>query len=372
MGRPPSGALGTFDVTLRNKIEQLRRDNEGWGAQTILLELEEEFGYPKEKLPSVSSVNRFLKQQGFIPPKEPKGSFPSKPCGKPKAVHELWEMDAQGATEVKGIGYQAMINIKDGLSKKHCMAFSVVVKNRNSQPATQFYKMALRLAFTENGMPEKVQVDRDSVFFENTSRSPFPSRVHLWLTGLDVDLCFIEKRPPAQQATVERSHQTMERQAFRGKTFDCWQSFFQHCQKRRQRMNEKFPSRSHGQKAPLQAFPEAVHSGRHYSVEQEHSLLDVQRIYTLLSKGKWFRVVSSRKMICLGGHRYRIEAAVPRSQLQITFCNESNLLIFRNDEDLVIDRQPLKGVSVEELMEADTESLVLMFQKLSTSPDFPF
>ncbi len=372
MGRPPRGALCTFDTELCGKVKQLRKENEGWGALMILVELEEEFSYAREKLPSASSVNRYLKQGGHIKRREPAGKFPAKPCEKPKAVHQVWEMDAQGATEVKGIGHQATISMKDGLSKKHCMAFPVSVKNQSSQPATSHYKWAFRLAFAESGMPQGVQVDKDSVFIENTSRSPFPSRLHLWLTALGVGLCFIEKPPPAQQATVERSHQTMERQASRGKSFGDWQQFFQHCQKRRRRMNEKFPSRSHGGRAPLQAFPGAAHSGRHYSVEQEHQLLDVQRIYTLLFEGKWYRVVSSGKMVSLGGQRYYLKGAVPKSQLQITFCKESNLLIFRNDKEHVLDRLPLKGASLEDLMESDSIlTLVATYEKLSSSKDFP-
>jgi hypothetical protein len=216
-----------------------------------------------------------------------------------------------------------------------------------------------------------VQVDRDSVFIENNGRSPFPSKLHLWLTALKVGICFIEKPPPAKQAIVERSHQMMERQAFRGKTFGHWQSLFQHCQKRRQRTNEKFPSRSHGGKAPLQAFPEAAHSGRHYCVEEEHLLLDVQEIYTLLSGGKWYRTVSSRKMISLGAQRYFIKKAVPKSQLEITFCAQNNLLIFRDDNELVLDRLSAKGISIPELMQTDSTDLVSIFNNLSKSLDFP-
>lgn len=372
MGRPPRGPLGTFDAELSSKVKQLRKDNEGWGALMILVELEEEFSYANEKLPSASSINRYLKLGGFIKRREPEGKFPAKPCEKPRSVHQVWEMDAQGATEVKGIGHQATISMKDGLSKKHCMAFPVSVKNQSSQPATSHYKWAFRLAFAESGMPQGVEVDKDSVFIENGSRSPFPSRLHLWLTALGVGLCFIEKAPPAQQATVERSHQTMERQASRGKSFEDWQQFFQHCQKRRRRMNEKFPSRSHGGKAPLQAFPDAAHSGRHYSVEQERQLLDVQRIYTLLSGGKWYRVVSSCKMVSLGGQRYYLKEAVPKSQIQITFCKESNLLIFRNDKEHILDRLPLRGASLEALMESDScATLIATHEKISSSKDFP-
>ena len=64
------------------------------------------------------------------------------------------------------------------------MTFPVAVKNKNSQPSTIHYKWTLRLAFIESGLPQSIQVDKDSVFIENSSKSPFPSRMHLWLLGL--------------------------------------------------------------------------------------------------------------------------------------------------------------------------------------------
>lgn len=90
MGRPPKGVLCTFDPELCDKVKQLRKDNEGWGAQMILVELEEEFSYAREKLPSASTVNRYLKRDGFIKPREPVGKFPSKPCEKPGPSTGCW------------------------------------------------------------------------------------------------------------------------------------------------------------------------------------------------------------------------------------------------------------------------------------------
>ena len=85
--------------------------------------MKEEYGYLESELPSQDSVNRYLKQEGLIKPYQPSGELPTKPCKVPKEVHELWKMDAQGAIKVSGIGHHATINMKDGLSKKHCIAF---------------------------------------------------------------------------------------------------------------------------------------------------------------------------------------------------------------------------------------------------------
>ena len=363
--------MDSYAQELIDKIRELRKENEGWGAVTILVELEEEYSYSKSSLPSVSSVNRLLKKEGFIKPFEPSGIFPVKPCKAPKEVHEMWEMDAQGAIEVQGIGHHAIINMKDGRSKKYCMAFPVAVKNVNSQPATRHYKWGFRLAFTESGLPCRIQVDKDSVFIENSSRSPFPSRIHLWLIALGVELCFIDRPPPAKQAMVERSHQTIEKQVIKGKTYQTWQQLFQYCNKRRKRLNEKFPSRSLGKRAPLQAFAQAAHCGRHYSVDKEHELLDLKRIYAFLAKGKWYRLVSFGKMVSLGGKRYYLKNAKPKRQIQISFCEKSNMLIFRNDKELELAQLPLKGISVSELMEGHTKNLISMNKKLTKARGFP-
>ncbi len=164
LGRPKRGVLSSYPAGLVARIKRLRVNNEGWGAISILIELEEEYGYSKTELPGEASINRYLKQEGFIKEFIPANKLPEKPFKKARRVHQLWEMDAQGATEVGGIGFQAMINIKDSRSKKYCMSFPVVVKTKMTQPSTRHYKWALRLAFSESGMPKGIQVDKDSVF----------------------------------------------------------------------------------------------------------------------------------------------------------------------------------------------------------------
>jgi len=375
MGRPKKGSLSTYPKFVVEKINELRGDNEGWGAITILVELKEEYNYFESDIPSANSVHRYLKQEGFIKPYIPPGVLPTKTCKEVKEVHQLWEMDAQGATKVSGIGYQATINMKDSLSKKYCMSFPVAVKNGSTQPRTIHYKWAFRLAFIESGLPGMVQVDKDSVFIENASKSPYPSRLHLWLISLGVDLCFINVRPPQKQAMVERSHQTIERQAVKGKHFDTWSALFKNMNKRRKRLNEKYPSRSLGRKAPLEAYPKAKHSGRIYSPKKEYILMDLNRIYDFLTEGKWYRLVSSSRTISLGNQSYYLKHATPKSQIQITFDKETKHLVFHDINEKMIAQKPVKGISKENLMEvksgSTTRELNSMYQTIISATDFP-
>lgn len=76
--------------------------------------------------------------------------------------------------------------------------------------------MALRRGFLRHGMPQRVTLDHDTVFYDNASASPFPTPLHLWLIGLGVDVSFTEHPPPRNHGRVERTHQTVERQALCG------------------------------------------------------------------------------------------------------------------------------------------------------------
>lgn len=371
-GRPRQGFLSSYPKELRDLIYQLREYHGGWGAITILLELEQEYGYKRTELPSEKSVNNFLREKGLIADRIPRGSIPDGNCPNPiKHFHDLWEMDAQGTIFVKGIGYHSMINIKDSKSRAYCMSFPARSNGKMSQPKTIHYYWALRLAFEEFGLPKAIQVDKDSVFIDNTSKSPFSSSIHLFLIGLGIELCFINVSPPLKQAMVERSHQTMDGQVTKGQQYDNWQQLFRNTNKRRKRMNDQYPSRSLGKKAPLQVFPKARHSNRPYCVEKEEELMDFKRVYKYLTKCVWYRKISKVKTISLDSSIYYLKNAKPETQIQIKFCNRSKKLIFRDAKELIVAKIPFKNFSIERIMGTTTKNLIALKKNLFRSRDFP-
>lgn len=283
----------------------------------------------------------------------------------------MWEMDAQGALAVSGVEFQAMINIKDVFSLTHCMAFPVQVTHERCQPSKVHYKWALRLAFEEVGMPKCIQVDKDSVFYENNTKSPYPSPLHLWLTALGIQLCHIDVPPPKKQARVERTHQTMQRQVFNGKHYDNWGNLFKTCNKRRYRLNTSIGVRTLANKAPWNTRPEAQHSGRQFHTAKEENLLHIERIHHLLADGNWYRVVSLGKMVSLGAKRYYLNGAQPKSQVQITFDDKICQFIFRDVNEQVVAQLPPKGISIEELLGVEQEQINKFRETLFKCHDFP-
>ena len=83
---------------------------------------------------------------------------------------------------------------------------------------------------------------------------------------------------------VKRSHQTMENQVLKGKTYQNWQELFVNTNKRRRILNEKYPCRTLNKKAPLQAFPKAKHSRRYYTVKKEKAILNINYMEQYLAK----------------------------------------------------------------------------------------
>jgi hypothetical protein len=87
-------------------------------------------------------------------------------------------MDAQGAMHVQGIGSVSLITVIDVASR---LKVESCPRVSTPQPAAADYYVTLRRAFLTYGLPLRVSLDHDTVFFDNTTPSPFPTRLHLWL-----------------------------------------------------------------------------------------------------------------------------------------------------------------------------------------------
>jgi transposase InsO family protein len=230
--------------------------------------------------------------------------------------HQEWQLDAQGSLRVKGLrGRTSVIHVVDVCSRlkiESCPRISC------RKPSTDDYFLALRKAFLQFGLPQRISLDRDTVFIDNTLASPFPTRIHLWLVALGIEVAFTRKRRPTDHAQVERSHQTMTAQAIQGQTWFSEQQLWAGLDHRRKRLNHFFPLQMLGEQAPLQAYPEAVSSGRAYRPEWEEQLLTLKRVHQFLGEGRWIRSCTHGK-INIGGRRYSIGQSWGHQDFEITF-----------------------------------------------------
>jgi hypothetical protein len=65
IGRPPAGPLSTWPAALKAHILDLRRTHPGWGAVTILVELQREPAWSQQRLPSRARIGAVLQAAGL-------------------------------------------------------------------------------------------------------------------------------------------------------------------------------------------------------------------------------------------------------------------------------------------------------------------
>jgi hypothetical protein len=286
MGRPRTGALAQSPPELRNTIRDIRKAHPGWGPITIRTELEGMSHFTEPELPSRPRIAAFLRQEGLTRKYERHVGLPQPQAADPQRAHEEWEMDAQGAIKVPELGRESVINIVDLFGRVKVGSLPCL---NPAHPSTPDYQLALRQAFVHYGLPQRISLDHDSVFFDNAHASPFPSDLHLWLIALGVEVRFVDKRPPVAHSVIERGHQTVSQQAIAGQHFSHEVTLHESLAARLDFLNTRYPSRSAAGQPPLVAHPEARHSGRCYRLEWEEDLLDMQRVHDYLAKGRWFR-----------------------------------------------------------------------------------
>ncbi|MBU0494412.1 MAG: helix-turn-helix domain-containing protein [Chloroflexi bacterium] len=347
LGRPPTGALGQFPPEIRDTIRAMRAKHPGWGPLTIRTELAGRPYRAGQRSPSRSRIAAYLQQEHLTRQYERHSELPQASAEDPQQAHEEWEMDAQGVVQVAGLGSVAVINITDLVSRVKVASWPVL---HVSRPSTPDYQVALRQGFGQYGLPQRITLDHDSVFYDNTSASPFPLPVHLWLIGLGIEVRFITQPPPAAHSVIERTHQTVAHQAFQGQVFTDGAALQDSLTARLEFLNTQFPSRALGGQPPLVAHPEARHSGRPYRLEWEAALLDMQRVYDYLAQGRWFRRTSGAGQFSLGGQRYGLGRAWADHMLEITFDPQTSELICRAEDGQPEIRRPIAGLTKSDLM----------------------
>jgi hypothetical protein len=346
IGRPASGALGHSTPALRARVRELRVAHPGWGPITLRLELAQDRRCADQPLPSRSRLAAFLKATALSRQYGKRTELPQ-PEATIQAPHDEWELDAQGVQQVNGLGKVTLINVGDPYSHLRTASLACLGKTKAD---TADYQLALRRAFLRYGLPHALSLDHDSVFYDVMTRSPYPSRLHLWLLALGVAVRFIRIWRPTDHGFIERSHQVIWQQAHPGQPcadLHTWQNTLE---QRLDFLNQTYPSRSLGGRAPLEAYPSAQHSGRDYWPENEADMLDLQHVYDYLAQQRWFRRVSSVGQFTLGGQPYSLGKAWGSQTVEISFDPATQELRFLAEDGQRRQRRPVKGLTKTDLM----------------------
>lgn len=345
MGRPRTAILSRFSEELRDEIKEKRRGHPGWGADVLRAELVNDKKFAGLHIPGRSRIAAYLKKEGLTRRYERHSPLSNPKAQTISSCHEEWEMDAQGVCKVEGVGLVSLINIGDPFSHIRT-SWACPNKRKASCPD---YQLALRRAFFCFGKPLVISLDHDSAFFDNTTASPFPSVLHLWLLAMEVDVRFLEHRPPREHAFIERSHQIVHRQAVQGQSFSP-ADFQPYLDQRLAFLNQLYPSRSLNGQAPLVAYPRASHSGREYRPEWEEDRLNLQKVFIYLSQQTWFRETSSKGQLFLGAQRYGLGKDWCQQVVRVTFDPNSQEYLCSSLDASRTQRLKAQGLTKKDLM----------------------
>lgn len=351
MGRPATGALSSFAAPVRTALHTWRRQHPGWGPETLLVEAANAKDLAGFRLPKRATVAHWLTKQQLSRPYQRHAALTQPPAEVAQAAHAAWEMDAYGAVAVPQVGMISLINLNDCFTRVKVLSFPCWVGDQQvtRHPDTADYLLVLRLAFLRWGLPGQLRVDRDSVFFDNTSKSPFPTRLHLFLLGLAVTLVIGPPHQPHQRAITERSHQTWAQQVLVGQQFADWDALWRALEARRNFLNYALPCQGSGDLPPLVAHPQAAKPRRPYAPCQEPALFDTEHIYAYLSQQQWFRKTSNVGVVTLGDQHYGLGQSWAKHEVQITFDPTDRCLVFLDHDGQRTQRQPIKGIAYAEL-----------------------
>jgi hypothetical protein len=141
----------------------------------------------------------------------------------------------------------------------------------------------------------------------------------------------------------------MTNQAVVGQSWPNQRMLWARLDERRAVLNRCLPIRALHHQAPLQAYPEAVFSGRAYRPEWEEGLLDLDHVYQYLAQGCWFRV-NNHGTVHLGTYEYRFGYRYRGQTMEITFDPISVAFVCQPEGALAPIVVPARGLTKADLM----------------------
>lgn len=360
-GRPETGPLAGFDPLIRYVALRLKRQHPKWGAEYILKKMGEKPSLQGNSLPSATTIWRYWRSFGdrLFPKRDPSKSEIS-PSPKP---HGVWQMDAKESMHIPGVGLVSFNQARDEYGRVTVMHRVHAEPERARQLARLTSETAFqdcRIAFTQWGMPDAIQTDRDTIYVDS-GRSPFPNRIVLWWVGLGIEHRLIPRRTPKRNGTVERSHRTLKERTLDNQSFSSAEKLQEKVDADWYELNHECPSRARGchGKPPLVAHPELLTSLRPYRPEWELELFDIQRVDVYLSKFTWTRTCTSVGQLRMRKIRYSLGYAWAYQDVSVTFDPEHRQFVFtqiraktrkgKDQPKLDPIRRDAKNLSVEDI-----------------------
>ena len=309
-GPKAKGILSSFDTKIVEKALKLKRSHPRWGADRVILELEDDEELQGKQFPSRSRLAAFFKEKcaDCVAQRQPVKKKKAPPAA--TAVHEVWQLDSQEKIELQNGEIATVCNIRDpyGAAIIASQAFSVKTEKRWRKLTWKEVRQVFRTGFTEWGtLPDSVLNDNE-LCLAGAPTDNFPSKLTMWLVGLGIKHRFIRPHCPTDQPHVERTHRILDDLALHDESCTHMDSLQASLDRERYIYNHRFPSRASdcGGRPPLSAHPELLHPRKPYEPGIELALFDIHRVFHFLAIFTLERTVNATGQVSLGRCLYSI------------------------------------------------------------------
>lgn len=370
--REPQGQLSQFDPLVRYCILRLRLEHPRWGPSPILNGLRKRPSLRGLRLPSVSSIGRYLHQWPRFR-RQGKKSMDRQRPHQPTEVHQRWQLDFKMGIALKNGSQVNLHTVREPVGAACIGAFVSAADQveRNPRKVTlEEVRATLRTCFTRwKTLPDEIQTDGE-VLFIGQPQDSFPSVFTLWLTGLGIKHLVIRPGKPTDNAEVERCHRTVNDYAVVGNEDASLTRLQEILDQSVDELNRELPSQAKDCKGrpPLEAHPELLEPRHPFQPSHELALFDLDRVDAYLATFTWQRKVGKTGQISLGRQhqRYSVGRAYARRQALVRFDPHERHFVFYDDEepDQEIGRRPARNLEVSDLTNLATWPEGLVPQQL--------
>lgn len=348
------GHMSTFPGSVRFAFLRIKKEHPKWGAAVARPRVAERLDLPEEQLPCESTIEKYWAQYGDRLYKRHRKRSPSQTPGpKPHEPHERWQADFKVKMEVEGLGLTDVFNIRDDASPVKIGSFVYPSDEWDDRSIQE----TLRKAFTQWGLCDRFQTDKETRLVNTSSDDPFPSQFTLWLTGLGITHELA--RSAQENGCAERFHRTWYNRVIAGQTFQDYEDLQQTSDLELEWINQRLPSQGRGcdGQPPLEAYPEAKQPRRAYTPGKELDLFSMDLIYEFLADQHWWRRVSEVGQFSIGGQRYGLGTANANQDVCVTFDPETIEFVVEDSHGEEIKRLEPRGLTVEEITGLQPEQM---------------
>jgi putative transposase len=204
--RRPRHSPTRVSVHWLRAISRWRRRCPHWGAKKIHHQLRRE--NPRRKVPCVSTLQRWLKRQGWVRPKARRArrgpALPHPGLTVPTRPNQVWTVDFKGWFRTADGVRQEPLTVRDLFSRYGlCLR---LLPHQDDRPV----RRVMQRLFRQRGLPEAIRVDNGSPFGGTGALGL--SRLSVWWMRLGIRVEFIRRARPGDNAGHEQFHGCYQRE----------------------------------------------------------------------------------------------------------------------------------------------------------------